>query len=640
MTSADAEALLAWFGSAEPEPEALVLSVGALSATLVAGNLRDIRFDGVEVIRAIGYIVRDEDWGAYAPVLSNLSIRKELDSLLISYDARCVSRDGSRLDFSAMIVGRADGSLRFEVQARPTGDFRTNRCGFCVLHPIVGVAASPVAVEHVDGSLERTRLPDLIEPWQPFKAMRAITHVVRPGLEATCRMEGDTFEMEDQRNWSDASYKTYVRPLELPWPYWLADGKPLTQSVALTLDGDTTATPARASCGEIEVTIGASIGRMPKIGLVVTPEETGAVLARLDRLAEVGPQTLTCCFDPTAGHGREALAGFAELAKQTKAEITLECVVPCREDPAIELAACAGLVREVGLRLDAVAVSPAVDRQSTPPGSAWPACPPLPDVYAAARAAFPGVRLGGGSFSYFTELNRKRPPVDLLDFVTHATNPIVHAADDRSVMQTLEALPFVTRSARAFIGEDKPYRIGPSTIAMRQNPYGSRTFDNPDGRRIAMANADPRHNGLFGAAWTLGYAARTAEANLEVLTPAALTGPFGLFDANGVAGPLFHVVRALAALAGQERCALTSGRPDAVQGVAVVARDGGRTLWLANLTREPLTVRLPDARQRSARSLDATTSMGVGPPAWSVAGRDVALAPFAIVEIEEAGPFD
>ncbi len=68
-------------------------------------------------------------------------------------------------------------------------------------------------------------LPDLIDPWQPFKDMRAITHTVRPGLTAECRMEGDTFEMEDQRNWSDASYKTYVRPLALPWPYVLPCGQ-------------------------------------------------------------------------------------------------------------------------------------------------------------------------------------------------------------------------------------------------------------------------------------------------------------------------------------------------------------------------------------------------------------------------------
>ena len=35
--------------------------------------------------------------------------------------------------------------------------------------------------------------------------------------------------------------------------------------------------------------------------------------------------------------------------------------------------------------------------------------------------------------SYFTELNRKPVPADLLDFVSHCTCPIVHAADDLSV---------------------------------------------------------------------------------------------------------------------------------------------------------------------------------------------------------------
>ena len=29
-------------------------------------------------------------------------------------------------------------------------------------------------------------------------------------------MSGDSFEMEDHRNWTDASFKTYVRPLALP----------------------------------------------------------------------------------------------------------------------------------------------------------------------------------------------------------------------------------------------------------------------------------------------------------------------------------------------------------------------------------------------------------------------------------------
>ena len=44
-------------------------------------------------------------------------------------------------------------------------------------------------------------------------------------------MQGDIFEMEDQRNWTDASYKTYVRPLALPWPYTLPAGTELDLGV-------------------------------------------------------------------------------------------------------------------------------------------------------------------------------------------------------------------------------------------------------------------------------------------------------------------------------------------------------------------------------------------------------------------------
>ena len=111
--------------------------------------------------------------------------------------------------------------------------------------------------------------------------------------------------------------------------------------------------------------------------------------------------------------------------------------------------------------------------------------------------------------STFTELNRKRPKAALFDFITHTTCSIVHASDDRSVMETLETLPAIIASTRAMIGE-KPYRIGPSAIAARMNPYGNAVLDNPSNRRVCLTNYDPRQRGLFNAAWTLGYIAACA----------------------------------------------------------------------------------------------------------------------------------
>ncbi|TGQ17822.1 MULTISPECIES: hypothetical protein [unclassified Mesorhizobium] len=577
------------YGTRVVEAEPVRLSAGLLSADFVNGNLRTIRHGGVEVLRAIAYIVRDRDWGTYEPALSDLVIEQHDDSFSARYSARCEGTDGSRLGFDARIEGHADGRLAFDVSALPESDFETNRCGFCILHPISGLAGSPVRVEHTDGRVVDTKLPLLIDPWQPFKDMRAITHQVRPGVSAECRMDGDTFEMEDQRNWSDASYKTYVRPLELPWPYVLPAGQTNRQTIALRITDDGQSSAAAAGAEPVRVEPGEAGSKLPELGVVIYPEDVEAALGKLPLLSQLGPQQLLLHYDPTRGHGLDALRAHAALASAFSAATTLECVVACDGDLDAELSAVAAMVRQAGLRLDAIAVSPSVDRQSTPPGSAWPACPALEDVYAAARRAFPGIRLGGGMFSYFTELNRKRVPAAQLDFITHCTCPIVHAADDLSVMQSLEALPFITQSTRAIFGA-KPYRIGPSTIAMRQNPYGGATKDNPDGQRIAMANRDSRHVGLFAAAWTIGYAARVVPAELEMLTLSSFAGSFGVLaragDAieEGTPRPIFHAVKGLAALAGQTHIAARSSDENRVAALAGRSSTGAITAWLANVT--------------------------------------------------------
>ncbi|MGO8095187.1 D-apionate lactonase [Rhizobium leguminosarum] len=579
------------YGTRLVDPPPVRLRAGKLEADLTNGNLRTILYDGTEVLRAISYLVRDRDWGTYSPEIADLRIEQNDDRFEVAYLARCEGPDDTRLIIDVRITGSAD-RLDFEAEAvAPTG-FETNRCGFCILHPIVGVAGSPATVEHVDGQIVATRFPDVIEPWQPFKDMRAITHAVMPDVQAECRMEGDTFEMEDQRNWSDASYKTYVRPLALPWPYQIPANQPVRQKTSLVIRdiSGSTRHPPGMSGGAIKLELGPRTGTMPDIGVIITPEEADATLSAKPVLTEIAPQELLFHFDPGGGHGVDALRRFAAIATVHRGRSTLEIALPCKSSPSSEAAEIARQMRLAEFRPDAIMISPSVDRQSTPPGSKWPECPPLDEVYTAARAAFPGIRIGGGMLSYFTELNRKRVPDGQLDFVSHCTNPIVHAADDLSVMQTLEALPFVTRSVRAIYG-DKPYRIGPSTIPMRQNPYGSRTMDNPVGARIPMANRDPRHNGRFAEAFALGYAIRVLDAGLECLTLSALSGPFGLIAGpaepteHGGRRPLFNTVRTLSRLAGASWQECVSSSPSEV--LSFVARNAaGARLHVVNLTGE------------------------------------------------------
>ena len=591
-------------GTTAPDTRSRRLAAGPLSVELDNGALRYVRFNGVEVLRAVAFLVRDENWGTFTPEIRGLKVRQGRGGFRVSYEARLAADARRVLDYRVDIVGQPDGSLRFDAAARAETDFPTNRTGFIVLHPLSGVAGRPVEVEHVDGHTLRDKFPALVSPLQPFYDIRALSHEVVPGVRATVRMEGDSFEMEDHRNWTDASFKTYVRPLALPWPYTIPAGTEFAQSVALDIAGKARLGRAAAGGRRLRVEIGrAAGGVMPRIGLGVPADEAAPALAAADLIKRLGPQLLVCRVDLRRGHEAALLGSYRRLAQASGAEIVLEIVIPGTAAPRDELAPLARDVAASGLRLAAVAVSPAADLRAVLPGSKGPVVPPLEDIYAAARAVFPGTRLGGGTFAFFTELNRKPPPTRLLDFVTHTTCPIVHAADDRSTMETLEALPYVIESTRSFIG-DAAYRVGPSAIGARDNPYGAATAANPDNGRVCLAAMDPRQRGLFGAAWTLGYVAAFARGGAEAVTMGAPTGSSGAiyrrtdtpqpyFD--GLSGPavypLFHVLAGLARAAGQRLVAAVSSDPAAL---ACLAYRGpaGPVLWLANLTAAPHSVAL------------------------------------------------
>ena len=606
MTSANASRAVKLCGTEQPDVVGQMLSAGPLSVELDNGNLRYLRVGGVEVLRALAFLVRDENWGTYIPTLSELVVEQRADGFSVSYRATC-QRAGQQLNYDARIEGRSDGSLEFTGAATPTSDFLTARTGFVVLHPLKGVAGCPVEVEHTDGTVQPSKFPALVDPVQPFLNIRALTHEVTPGLKAVVRMQGDSFEMEDHRNWSDASFKTYVRPLARPWPYTLKAGETARQSVSLTLSGGAPKAGQAGRGKAVEIKLGAvTRDSMPSVGLGLPAHEIEPAIASIELLKRAAPRLLICPFDPRERHGRKELDGYRVLCEQTGAQCELEVVVESVDQFRRELADVAALVRDAGLKLSAVAVCPVGDLKSVLPGGPRPPAPPLADLYRAARDAFPGVRLGGGMFSFFTELNRKRPPAELLDFVHNGTCPIVHAADDRSVMETHEALPYQVATARSFIGKT-PYRIGPSSIGCRDNPHGKTFTPNPNNERICLVRMDPRQRGLFGAAWMLGYIASLAPTGVETVSLGAPTGPLGIvyrasdteqpyYDSlvRSAVYPAYHVVAGLTRAAGAKRVAATSSDESRVRCLAYRAK-GATLLWLANMSAQDQSVSVAHA---------------------------------------------
>jgi hypothetical protein len=639
---------LIYCGTEQPDIPGRVLTAGPMSVELDNGQLRYLKVGGVEVLRAVGFLVRDENWGTYTPAISNLKVDQRADGFSVSFHAVC-KRPGQEIAYEARIEGTLEGNLEFTGIATPKTDFLTARTGFVVLHPLKGVAGNAVEIEHVDGRRVKDRFPELVNPVQPVLNIRSLAHEVMPGLKATVRMEGDTFEMEDHRNWTDASFKTYVRPLILPWPYTLKAGETVKQAIKVTLAGSAPRGKAASGRG-VDVRLGAvSRDTLPPVGLGVPAEEIDPAVKQLDLLKLAAPRFLVCHFDPRRKHGLKELYGYRVLAEQTGAEAYLEAVVESVDRFAQELRKLSDQVRQSGLRLAGLAVVPVGDLKSVLPGGPRPPAPELKALYEAARAAFPGVRLGGGMFSFFTELNRKRPPVDALDFVVNTTCPIVHAADDRSVMETLEALPYQVGTARAFIGKTA-YRIGPSGIGCRDNPHGATWTPNPDNLRVCLTRLDPRQRGLFGAAWTLGYIATFARTSVESIAMGAPTGPLGVVYRkaehkqpwyDGLSGPAvfpaFHVIAGLTRGAGQKLVAAESSDPAKVVALAYRAKRG-TTLWLANLTAQAQSVALSGANGAmfagvldEASFVKATTDPEAFQDSWKpLKGQGLDLAPYAV----------
>jgi hypothetical protein len=495
--------------------------LGPLSYRVQGGALRGLSWRGVEVLRGLSAPVRDTSWGTLPEEGAGWSHHAGAERAV---HERRFGVAGGALSGRLRIEAWARGRLVAELELTAARGFETNRAGFCLLHPLRGVAGTPFVARGPDGAERAGRFPERISPGQPAMGLAGLSHDVG-GVRVEIAMEGEVFEMEDQRNWSDASFKTYCRPLSRPLPQRIAAGETLRQRIEVTLSGKpvTGAAPA-ADAGPV---------RMPEILLAVEPgwlpeaEMTGTGV-----LMRWGPEG----WKPGAlARLRDALAGRP---------LDLEAVVPQGAAPSPALRTVAEALDAAGLCPRHVVALPEPYLRSYQPDGPWPDGPTPEDALAAARAAFPAARIGAGMLTNFTELNRRPPEGGA--YITHGNAAIVHAADDESVLETLEALPDVLASARAIAGE-RGLRLGLAAIGMRSNPYGAGLAPNPEGSQTPMTDADPRQGAPFAAAYAVAVCALAARAGAEAVTLAAAAGPLG---AEG--RPVGVAVAALATLAGRE----------------------------------------------------------------------------------------
>ena len=592
------------------------ISVGDLEALLVDGVMRQLRYRGVEVVRGLDCPIRDPNWATETPA----DVEETFDS---ASDRVVYSRRFSV--FEGALSG--DLEIRFcpervvaTLALRAKRRVETNRAGFTLLHPIEGVAGTDLSIRHSDGTEEHSRFPEAISPGQPAFDIVGLNHVA-DGIAIDIRFSGEIFEMEDQRNWTDASYKTYCRPLGLGFPYLIEAGETVEQSVEITLSdvgarGLASAVPNR------------TFGTLPEVAIAIEPDWFSNTARKV--LAELPEARRLLRLDAAEVNVLAHLAGLT-------GPVELEVLLDDDGEGAARLQALASALRDNGVLVESVTALPRAYLKSYQPTADWPDGHGIVDTSNWAREAFPDAQIGIGMLTNFTEFNRHPPPAGIGDFTTYSTTAIVHAGDDLSVFETLEALSHVHESARLLSG-DRPMRLGLATIGMRSNPYGAAVADNPDLTRIAMAMDDPRQRTLFGAAFAVGAYAAATRSGCARIALAGAGGPFATGEIQGgsfVAWPIHHVVRALAGLSGAVGSVVPNG-PSGVTGVKA-ERPGRFTTVIANCTVAPKRLACPG---QHGAIMDGRTD--VSAPDWLDHAEcllldDVWLPPAALVFVDERG---
>ena len=597
--------------------------------------LRYVRVGQHEVLLGINAPIRNELWGTVRPQVSNLKLDAGDGHFKLTFDALCKERD---IDFlwKGTLTGTAEGKVDFIFEGTARSTFKRNRIGFCVLHA-ASAGGKPWIIETVDGRKSKGAFPKFISPFQPAKDIREIAHELTSSLWAHVRMEGDTFEMEDQRNWTDASFKTYCTPLEIPYPVLLEKGAKVSQKISIWLEGDTKkfSKAGNGPKNEVTLTLHEHQNPLPRLGLQVSSEVDKLPDTELIRLRKLQLDHLRVDLTPAE---KNFAVKLSQATKQAKAlGVVLHVALRIGEDAATELK----LVSEAAAKI-------------RPPVAMWFLIGADEGRLQQAReilfntssGAYFGAPRDGISF---TELNRERPSQQMMEVVAYNVTPQIHASDNASIAENLPIQGDTVRSARQFIG-NAPLVVSPITF------------------RTALPGNEPLHGelpwyvdarqpSLFAAGWTVGSIKFLAEAGVHAATYYETLGWQGIMDPKnpparpdkfpsmpGQVFPIYHILRDFSDFAGGRVQGFESSDNLSVIGLALRKEDRVRLL-IANLKNQPQSVSVDgiSAPTVTVRVLDAKSMVSANkdPEAFNQqpgenhsSNQRIELAPHAIVRVD------
>lgn len=605
---------LLYHGTTEPRPVQHLVRAGLLSAIFENGSLRTIQLGGQEVVRMIYFALRDEHWNTIPTRISDEQLYIDAQSFQLTFVCGHYQHNTEVIRWQCKLSGNEAGTIRFSIDGTVLQPFLRNRAGFCVLHPIVETIGQPVTITHPDGNKSEHIFPVSIQPHQPFLEIAAMQLTLPDGAQATLSFEGDIFETEDQRNWSDASFKTYSTPLRLPLPVQLQPGDQIRQVVQLAVSsGQAPDLLTRAAAPPEQQPV-----FLPTIGLSHAIDQPKLKTDEAAQLRKMGLNHVRIALDFARPDWSEWLTVGLSEAKRLHVQVVL--AVTFTDQYQTELSQLQMATEWLNPSIAAVEIfsssHPAINSAM------------LADVAVPVKKLFSEAKLGVGSAEQFTELNRNRPTATAsFDYLVYALNPQVHAIDNQTIIENIAAQADTVQTAQSFAG-NLPIHVGPITLRPRR-----------------YTEADHRQPSLLTAGWLVGSLASLTLAGASSLTYFETKGPKGVIegiDPETNQGQVFPAGLVLMALADWQGAACVPNETAISVTISCLSLQRATAkLWLiANHTWDEQTVSLPDtfALPGQVWMLDETTApacmqAGELPTMMPVDTRKITLKPFAVVGI-------
>ncbi|HEX5171739.1 MAG TPA: hypothetical protein VFW11_21320 [Cyclobacteriaceae bacterium] len=553
----------------------LSFNAGAMQVCYEKGFLRYIKTEGNEILRMIYFALRDENWGTLSTRIDKEEIHTEADAFNVHYEAINFSKQQDVFRWNCSIKGEKSGKITFEISGEALVDIKKNRAGFCILHPVKESINQPVEILHRDNSTTKSIFPEHIAPDDPFKMIKAMRWVVK-GRWYGLHFEGDLFETEDQRNWTDASFKTFCTPLDKPFPVLLKEGDQVYQKVLFSPEAAPSKVPKR---NKIEIKI--SNDKIPFPALGLQDNRTPVNDKVINLIQKLGLSHLRVDINLSNADWQTDLSKAVERAIDYNIPVELAVSVSGNFKDELESFIQVCVDKKYPIKqINVYSATHLTTAQETI------------DFIVQLKSRIPKVKFGAGTDFNFTELNRNRFNRSSLDFVTYSIDPQEHATDDQTIIENAAAQFDTVVSAKA-IYPGSNVHVSPIALKRRFNPYAT---NNENKVCSEEQRRDARQATTFNALWTLGSIKYLAEGGAGSLTYFQTVGPLGIISDDGVPFPVYKSFELFSEVTALLKC--TSSEPLKVDGIC----DDGGHLIVWNYTNEGQQVYIENTSQDIALS--------------------------------------